>query len=712
MKVGRNDPCPCGSGKKYKKCCMNKDNVVQFQEVKEERFFQQKHALVNQLSDFIDDKITSSHYYQLSSQFKKRTDGKLGEQQRGFFNFWLYFFNRYENGLRGIEWFLAENKHRLSGEEKVMAERWASLKPQLVQAVDHTKSDVVLKDHFTKQTYHVSKSKENIPRLFPWFSTFGLLEPVENHYYFNGVRSLSSPNGFQHAIDLVEKCLGETDLHLDQLLMDYYPEILAALVDVTDAEDLKEKEIIHYIYTFTLADKARAENFLYNDRDFEIDRWEETTKKLTWIGNLQAYTDSELDGHVQLGEVHASLEIKNETLTFSSFDLAIVNQFLKKLRGDGGSFRLIDDQEERIKVPVQAEFKQMAVSMDKGVPEYFALYAQNGVTAELDQAIPKYDYLSLRGLVENGKKELAEIWLKQSEYNLYEIVYKQYGIVEVTADFNTARRELGLDQSPFVTGGERRESTLKPFNPSKQRDIAVLEADIPVYENLGFSPETINNFYTKDIIAFYKERTYGKSEGTERKYRNSLYDIREILEKSSAESWADCDLFFWESLLAKDFFELNVNVSRSMVKDMITTVKGLTKWLAKHKKLAIAKQVNEIVTYYQPRMLHAVQLLEHENPYQARAYNSAINELGSILRQIDKDFDLNQTGEFKIMTINKRSIRTVNMDNAEELTISLDESAVQHAEEGMILSAKIGKSKPATVWNIIHLERVCAGSPL
>ncbi len=23
-KIGRNDPCPCGSGKKYKHCCMNK----------------------------------------------------------------------------------------------------------------------------------------------------------------------------------------------------------------------------------------------------------------------------------------------------------------------------------------------------------------------------------------------------------------------------------------------------------------------------------------------------------------------------------------------------------------------------------------------------------------------------------------------------------------------------------------------------------------
>src|SRR5450432_219077 len=24
MKIGRNDPCPCGSGKKYKKCCIAK----------------------------------------------------------------------------------------------------------------------------------------------------------------------------------------------------------------------------------------------------------------------------------------------------------------------------------------------------------------------------------------------------------------------------------------------------------------------------------------------------------------------------------------------------------------------------------------------------------------------------------------------------------------------------------------------------------------
>jgi hypothetical protein len=29
MKLGRNDPCRCGSGKKYKKCCSPKDEAAQ-----------------------------------------------------------------------------------------------------------------------------------------------------------------------------------------------------------------------------------------------------------------------------------------------------------------------------------------------------------------------------------------------------------------------------------------------------------------------------------------------------------------------------------------------------------------------------------------------------------------------------------------------------------------------------------------------------------
>lgn len=38
QKIGRNDPCPCGSGKKYKHCCLNKPkNTVETIETKQER---------------------------------------------------------------------------------------------------------------------------------------------------------------------------------------------------------------------------------------------------------------------------------------------------------------------------------------------------------------------------------------------------------------------------------------------------------------------------------------------------------------------------------------------------------------------------------------------------------------------------------------------------------------------------------------------------
>ncbi|GEM_PF-4136845 len=28
-KIGRNDPCPCGSGKKYQRCCLDKDEIAE-----------------------------------------------------------------------------------------------------------------------------------------------------------------------------------------------------------------------------------------------------------------------------------------------------------------------------------------------------------------------------------------------------------------------------------------------------------------------------------------------------------------------------------------------------------------------------------------------------------------------------------------------------------------------------------------------------------
>ncbi|MGE6602707.1 SEC-C metal-binding domain-containing protein [Lysinibacillus fusiformis] len=37
MAIGRNDICLCGSGKKYKKCCLRKDIIAEKEEMLEKR---------------------------------------------------------------------------------------------------------------------------------------------------------------------------------------------------------------------------------------------------------------------------------------------------------------------------------------------------------------------------------------------------------------------------------------------------------------------------------------------------------------------------------------------------------------------------------------------------------------------------------------------------------------------------------------------------
>ena len=36
-KIGRNEKCPCGSGKKYKRCCLKKDAVLEHSELRSRR---------------------------------------------------------------------------------------------------------------------------------------------------------------------------------------------------------------------------------------------------------------------------------------------------------------------------------------------------------------------------------------------------------------------------------------------------------------------------------------------------------------------------------------------------------------------------------------------------------------------------------------------------------------------------------------------------
>ena len=54
-KIGRNAPCPCGSGKKYKKCCLKKEQAVTMPQPNFESYVDELDDLSNSVLDLIQD---------------------------------------------------------------------------------------------------------------------------------------------------------------------------------------------------------------------------------------------------------------------------------------------------------------------------------------------------------------------------------------------------------------------------------------------------------------------------------------------------------------------------------------------------------------------------------------------------------------------------------------------------------------------------------
>jgi hypothetical protein len=588
VSISRNDPCPCGSGKKYKKCCLTKKNVIEFKEVKEERFYQQKHNLVEKLRGFIEANIPFQQYYELKHEFLKRTEHSLSANNReGFFQFWLYFCRRFENNLRGIEWFFHEQASKLPLEEKTMAKTWTGLTFKIVEAVNKKDEIVLFEDVLTKEQFPVQDLENNISKFIPWYGTIGLLESFEEKYYFNGVRMFEGPVNIKRAANLVRELTKQKNVSPGQILFDYYPEILSAFAGENKGSSNEEKEIQEYILEYKILNQVNLENLLHGQKDF-IDEGHDDRKIFSWLGNWKVYKDSELKEEILTADDFASIKVENDTLLFRSVMGEKTEEFMVIMKKTPNAVQFVSEKTKSYKVPLDFEIKNKYIHMSKDVPRYFTLFASTDLFSDVSMPMEIFDDQSIRQLVGNGKANDAVNWLKLKEFNLYQQALKENKTVEITADFNSVRRELGLPLSPFVTGGEDRYSSVKSIgNPFVETIIE--EKDIPFYEAVGFTPDTIHNFYSKDLVEFFKVKTIGKKDATVRKYLTSLYLIREELESLALQSWVDCNDTFWVRLIEKEVF--SAEVSKTFQRDFLSTIKAFTKWIDSKEQTSISKSV-------------------------------------------------------------------------------------------------------------------------
>jgi hypothetical protein len=208
VKPGRNDPCWCGSGKKYKKCHLTSDEEKERARREGGREREREDTaddgefapegkstgdpLHKRLMDFLAGAAVDWRGRAESREAQKLYfgDGNDAEQQdlleSGFFEWFLYDYRPRRTGKTMVEEYLERRGASLSAQERALLEAWRAARYGLyeVQRVEEG-TGIELKDVFEGDVFFVhdvSSSRE----LVSWDAIFSRVEEWEGRRLFTG----------------------------------------------------------------------------------------------------------------------------------------------------------------------------------------------------------------------------------------------------------------------------------------------------------------------------------------------------------------------------------------------------------------------------------------------------------------------------------------------------------------------------------------------
>jgi uncharacterized protein len=158
----RNDPCPCGSGKKYKKCCLKKLNTKSRFDQKDQRDFNELLPKLFDYSKKFDEEIKPAF------EHKNAALASMGNSDAKAFSQLLYhwmLFNWKNNDNKTVlDSFLEEHKENYSSSFLQFLKDWLKLEPRFFYIIHADKEYIALKDMWNDKTQTIRKTpvSENI----------------------------------------------------------------------------------------------------------------------------------------------------------------------------------------------------------------------------------------------------------------------------------------------------------------------------------------------------------------------------------------------------------------------------------------------------------------------------------------------------------------------------------------------------------------------
>ncbi|MDR1774527.1 MAG: SEC-C domain-containing protein [Clostridioides sp.] len=153
--VGRNELCPCGSGKKYKKCCMNKEIISNRIQKKVNLVRENYSSVYEKLYQYSMNKEFEDDRKKANNNFYIIDDEELNSNMEVFFNTYFMFDYLISEKKLLIESFIEKNANKISKNQQTILTGMLNSYVSLFEIKEKNETNVKLVEQFTKEEYEI-----------------------------------------------------------------------------------------------------------------------------------------------------------------------------------------------------------------------------------------------------------------------------------------------------------------------------------------------------------------------------------------------------------------------------------------------------------------------------------------------------------------------------------------------------------------------------
>jgi len=158
--VGRNEPCPCGSGKKYKKCCERVVALSAAEKAREQRDRSLKRELMMDMFQWFQERYSTEMRLHWANQYKELLcfplDQPIPKEFTVSFHFWLLFDAPCINDKRPVDLWLSTIRH--APQKERMARQFAETRFECFEVIDEGEQNLVFQSLADGVKYKVRKN--------------------------------------------------------------------------------------------------------------------------------------------------------------------------------------------------------------------------------------------------------------------------------------------------------------------------------------------------------------------------------------------------------------------------------------------------------------------------------------------------------------------------------------------------------------------------